>query len=401
MAQDPNFYENNRIRVNNKIFSGIDELFGNYVDSAIYSINSGMAAQKVIPDSFLNKLTETDFENYETFNPVVFVKTISAINNDAIGSYYQIFDLPDDTVYALLSPDYHTVKLYDGNMQVIDPSISSLYLHYWVSTVESAIGWQLDRWNGNQFDNPSSLYEQSILDTFNFFGLTMVVGNSISEAMSNVIDIPLDFDDSNQKDNAPILPAPLDFDYEQGINSVVEGNSTFEDLALEQDIVVSYPTDLSGISNIVSSIYNVIISLPKLIAEAIGEVLKVLFIPSDEDIQEVKELMNEKLPIIPILTGFGDDVVEVLENPEDYVSDLEFGVDFGKAETYWDYGESNTNMMNLSWYLKYRDKVNDIIVGFAWLVFLWNLFGQLPSIISGNNNSRYLNTNSKGKVKEE
>ena len=40
-------------------------------------------------------------------------------------------------------------------------------------------------------------------------------------------------------------------------------------------------------------------------------------------------------------------------------------------------------VLDLSWYAPYKERVDGIVSGFLWLLFLWGLFKTAPGILSG------------------
>ena len=128
--------------------------------------------------------------------------------------------------------------------------------------------------------------------------------------------------------------------------------------------------------------------------EMISSILTKLFVPSEATVSEITDLLDEKLPLITDLSSWVDDLMKIMQSPEDYASNLTFDVDMSKAEnTYWDYGDSSTNAISVSWYMKYKSTVDDIIVGIAWLIFLWNVHCQLPAIISAVSTTTFAGAN--------
>lgn len=128
--------------------------------------------------------------------------------------------------------------------------------------------------------------------------------------------------------------------------------------------------------------------------EMISDVVTTLFVPSEATVSEITDLLDEKLPLITDLSSWVDDLMKIMQSPEDYASNLTFDVDMSKAEnTYWDYGDSSTNAISVSWYMKYKSTVDDIIVGIAWLIFLWNVHCQLPAIISAVSTTTFAGAN--------
>lgn len=131
-------------------------------------------------------------------------------------------------------------------------------------------------------------------------------------------------------------------------------------------------------------IWSAITGLGSSIVGGIRELLVSLFSPSEDGVNNLNSQVDEKLPVIGDLQSLGDELVSTLENPGGSANDLRMTtvVDLGKGRGSI-LGSAQINILDVTWYLEYKPLVDDIIVGFAWLVFLWNLYGQLPSIIHG------------------
>ena len=128
--------------------------------------------------------------------------------------------------------------------------------------------------------------------------------------------------------------------------------------------------------------------------EMINSIFTKLFVPSEATLTEITNLLDEKLPLITDLSSWVDDLMKIMQSPKDYASKLTFNVDMSKAEnTHWDYGDSSTNALSASWYMKYKSTVDDIIVGIAWLIFLWNAHCRLPAIISAISTTTFAGAN--------
>lgn len=122
----------------------------------------------------------------------------------------------------------------------------------------------------------------------------------------------------------------------------------------------------------------------KAIPDAFTNSLTDVFTPSQEAIDSLSAEVDAKLPIIPTLQNFGDTLVYNLEHPEECANGLGLTtvVDLGKGRgTYL--GDTTHDLLDVSWYLEYKSLVDDLIVGFCWLCFLWNCYGALPRIIHG------------------
>lgn len=384
----PNYFEEKGLVLTNNILSDIDVFFKRYVTADTISMNKGLVSQNIIPTSHFECLTASQYELYCGFEKALFFST--SFNKDEFNyPLYYIYELPLEAKYVLLSPNQDSVTFYKEDMTqltVSDGIFTSMYYHLKEKVVinpesggivgyDTIPSWVTQTWNTYKFTGAN------ILGSLAFTGLSVLIGNSITDAQPFNCDVDLNLDRTNERDKPLLLTTTaiavaLDVAMRSGAGGSLDDAGI---PTVEPDSVLGW---LTVIWQAILSIVDSIVNLPSLIAEAIGDMLKSLFIPSDEAIETVRNKLDEKMPIIGQIKDFAIDFQTVLENPEAYSSTLVFNVDMSKAETYWDYGGSKTNMLNLSWYFRYKDTVDSIIVGIAWLVFLWNLFGQLPAIIS-------------------
>lgn len=186
------------------------------------------------------------------------------------------------------------------------------------------------------------------------------------------------------------------------INDVVEyvNGDTTDTCAITDSICKDYAqsdtvvdTDMSWVDKVISVLNKIldgILSLPQLVADAVVVGFTALFVPSEAVVAESTRMIDVKLPFIADITTWVDNLMEIMQTPEAYASNLTFAIDMSKAKnTYWDWGGAEANALSMDWYMEYKSTVDDIIVGIAWLVLLWNVHGQLPSIISALHNGTY------------
>jgi len=155
------------------------------------------------------------------------------------------------------------------------------------------------------------------------------------------------------------------------------GEGTGEGEGTGDDTVIGGDSTTVGL---LQSILNGIKAIPESISTSIADV----FTPSQEAVDNLASEVDTKLPFIPVLKDFGSDLVYNLEHPEACADGLGLTtvVDLGKGRgTYL--GDTTHDLLDVSWYLEYKPLVDDLIVGFCWLVFLWNCYGALPRIIHG------------------
>lgn len=203
---------------------------------------------------------------------------------------------------------------------------------------------------------------------------------------AEAVSVPYPLDD----DGATITDIPVD---------VPVSISTGKALADEGEVVVpgdpSKPIEGTGVLSwlqsilkglldkiveLLTAIRDGILSIPDLIVKAIAAI----FVPSDTAVADVRAAIAARLPVIADVRGVLDNLVDLLQDPTHASSalDLTTVVDFGKHSS-GSWGEAKVNLLDASWFLRYKSLTDDIIVGLAWLVFLWRLYGALPNIIHG------------------
>lgn len=136
----------------------------------------------------------------------------------------------------------------------------------------------------------------------------------------------------------------------------------------------------SGLANVVDTLKGIVTS----IIDGFTELLKTLFIPSDEywkgkfDYLFAKfEWVNSLIDSVNIITDYF--------TTTDFSQPPKVTLNLTLENSKYDFGDSAV-VLDLTWFADYRSMVHRILSGFMWLFFLWNLFKELPSIISGVGN---------------
>ena len=93
------------------------------------------------------------------------------------------------------------------------------------------------------------------------------------------------------------------------------------------------------------------------------------------------------MPVIGQLEDWVGDLQNVVGNPTQYATQFTVTVDLSKSNGRYNYGNDKVNLLPIDWYLPYKQQGDLIIVGVAWLVFLWNLYGRIPAILSAVSNA--------------
>lgn len=122
------------------------------------------------------------------------------------------------------------------------------------------------------------------------------------------------------------------------------------------------------------------IPTPDSIAEAVGNVIKSIFVPHADFITEKWNDIRSRFEFADSITATGEVLVNILDglDPEPPV----IYIDLGAAEGSYDIG-GEVPFVDLRWYARYKPTMDLIISAFLWLAFVWRLLLKLPGIISG------------------
>lgn len=121
--------------------------------------------------------------------------------------------------------------------------------------------------------------------------------------------------------------------------------------------------------------------LGQTITDGIANVLKFLFIPSDD-------YFDNKINPIKDKFAFVNDIIDTIDIISDFFNSTDFDeapsirINLGSANSKYNYGGS-TSAIDLSWYADYKPSVDLIMSSILWVFFIWQVFIKLPGIISG------------------
>lgn len=403
-AESADYYESVSNVYSSQLLNQLDAYLGNYVDANVISMNEGLISQNVIPFDILSEMTVAVYNVYESLSRCIYIynSASNALNTAAI---YQI---PDGVTKVVIS-NAGTSNFYTSDGSLVYTG-SLPYVYYYGSEADAAAGlhgWYSAFWTVFAINGCLNPYV-----SIDWGGLEVLIGDSYATATESVSDFPLNLTGTPYSkplvlNNDLVVPYSTALDVGTGsvaIDDVADVTVPDEPGVLDKlfdwlkSILQAILDAIKALAQhifdkfvgVLNKILNAIETLASAIASAIGSILSTLFIPSEETLQKVKDLLDEKLPLINQLTLWFDSFNDVLNNPDGYASDLVFTVDFSKSDGSFLFARKSINMLNLTWYLKYKSMVDDIIVGIGWLIFLWNLYGQLPNIISAVGHSRYL-----------
>ncbi len=109
----------------------------------------------------------------------------------------------------------------------------------------------------------------------------------------------------------------------------------------------------------------------------LGNLLKDIFIPKEEDITNLKDAFEAKL-------GFVDTIKNGISGVQDMINGIKPAPKLSIVIPATKYSEPlSVNIIDMSWYTPYKNMGDAVLTGFIYIMFLWRLFIHLPSIIAG------------------
>lgn len=115
--------------------------------------------------------------------------------------------------------------------------------------------------------------------------------------------------------------------------------------------------------------------LGKKIVEMIGDLLTKLFVPSEDKILALKNVVSEKFAFIDSIKI----AINSLENMFNNVGSFpKYTIDIDSK-----YYKGELTVIDLEWYSQYKPYGDIVITAFAYLFFLFRLSADLPNILSG------------------
>lgn len=141
-----------------------------------------------------------------------------------------------------------------------------------------------------------------------------------------------------------------------------------------QELPSKFADWFGNLASKLENIWEAICNIP----EAIGNVLRSIFVPSEDFLTEKVQDLRSRFNWIEPILGYGDFIKAQLVNPEPPV----LYVHLGNAEGSYNYG-GTVKFLDLTWYERYKPLGDTIISGFLWALFAWRMYVKLPGIING------------------
>lgn len=400
----PDYYTKAKVTYTTRLLNSLDLFLGNYVDAGTIQMNQGLVSQTVISTDILERMTESVYDYYTAFENFGYMYVYDAryLEQSSGGIPYAIYGIPVGVTSVLINPGNNVATFYDssgnqiavGSEPFINFSWSRSHVEYSgegenMVAVRVYGDWDANFWTIFSFSNVSQL-------GIDWGNLRVLTGTSYADAVGLTVDYPLGLDTSGALDVPLSLENDLSIPYTDAI-SLGTGDLTLEDVGATTG--TSVPSlDLSGILDFLSSILEAIgrvvtaiLDLPGRIItgliEGLKELLIALFVPSDAAVAELQDLVDVKMPVINQLESWVGDLQNVVGNPTQYATQFTVTVDLSKSDGQYSYGNDKINLLPIDWYLPYKAQGDLIIVGVAWLVFLWNLYGRIPAILSAVSNT--------------
>lgn len=389
------YYTLNKVTYTTRLLNRLDTFLGNFVDAGTIQMNQGLVSQSNIPIDILQRMTDAVYSYYTAFQNFGYMYAYDAryLEEKTGGIPYAIYGIPAGVTSVLIKPN-NIATFYDSKGKQIavgkEPYINFSWSRSKLEGDSRIYGlWDSNFWTSFSIPNVNKM-------AIDWGNLTVLTGTSYADAVGLTVDYPLGLDTSGILDVPLTLNNDLSISYTDGI-ALGTGEATLEDVGAST--TTSNPSlSLSGILDFLARILEAIgrvvtaiLDLPaKIISgliQGLKELLITLFVPSDTAIAELKNLADKKLPVVAQLENWNNDLQNIVSNPTKYASQFTVSVDLSKANGKYNYGNGNINLLPIDWYLPYKEQGDLIITGIAWLVFLWNLYGRIPAILSAVSNS--------------
>lgn len=112
--------------------------------------------------------------------------------------------------------------------------------------------------------------------------------------------------------------------------------------------------------------------------ELLGDLLKSLFVPSEEKIQALIDTATTPFEFVETIKKGANSLVDIVNGVTPAPS-----INISIPQT--KYTSESFVKIDFSWYAPYKSYIDGLITVFVYISFIWRLFSHLPHTISGNN----------------
>lgn len=109
----------------------------------------------------------------------------------------------------------------------------------------------------------------------------------------------------------------------------------------------------------------------------LGDLLKSLFVPSEEIITSLTNVITSKFDFIDSIKLAINSLIDIVNNVGNVPK---LNIELGATK----YTKETSVIIDFSWYAPFKQYGDLVITGFVYATYLWRLFIKLPGIISGN-----------------
>lgn len=399
----PDYYTTSKVTYTTRLLNSLDLFLGNFVDAGVIQMNQGLVSQTAISTDIFERMSTSVYDYYTAFQNYgyIYVNDPRYYPQSTGGIPYAIYGIPAGTTTVFINTLNNMATFYDSTGTQVAVGREVFINFSWSRSYVVGAGtpeatriygvWDAAFWTVFSLSNVNAI-------SVAWGNLRVVTGTSYADAVGLTVDYPLGLDTTGILDVPRVPTKDLSIPVTDAIG-LGTGAISIEDVGDFTTDIPSVPSlDLSGILDFLSSILNAIwsvvtgiLDLPgKIITgliEGLKELLVALFVPSETAVAELQDLVDVKMPVIGQLEDWVGDLQNVVGNPTQYATQFTVTVDLSKSNGRYNYGNDKVNLLPIDWYLPYKQQGDLIIVGVAWLVFLWNLYGRIPAILSAVSNA--------------
>lgn len=112
------------------------------------------------------------------------------------------------------------------------------------------------------------------------------------------------------------------------------------------------------------------------IIDLLSQALTNLFVPQGASVLSLQDTVNDRFAFVDSIKLAIDDINDMLNNVENGTS--EFTLDI-ESDVY----SGEVVLFDLSWYAPFKSYGDLVFTGFAYVLFIWRLYKNIPNIING------------------